>query len=157
MKRLTMAMAAAALAMAMGSAAAAPKNKEIFEPGKPMAEQITKIEADLNGGETYSEITVDQRSRVRQALGHMRGIIERSGSEATLSAANRNELFNDQQVVNTVLTQAREDSRLICRRERVVGSNMPQTQCMTVAQRERIKNTSQSSMDQAQRVGRFSN
>ncbi|MER2177922.1 MAG: hypothetical protein ABS955_09610, partial [Stenotrophomonas maltophilia] len=107
MKRLTMAMAAAALALAMGSAAAAPKNKEIFEPGKPMAEQITKIEADLNDGETYSEITVDQRSRVRQALGHMRGIIERSGSEASLTAANRTELFNDQQVVNTVLTQAR--------------------------------------------------
>ena len=157
MKRLTKAMAAAALVLAMGSAAAAPKNKEIFEPGKPLAEQITKIEADLSDGETYSEITLDQRSRVREALGRMRGIVERNGSEASLSAANRSELFNDQQVVHTVLTQAREDSRLICRRERVVGSNMPQTQCMTVAQRERVKNTSQSSMDRAQRVGRFSN
>ncbi|MEN5042085.1 hypothetical protein ABE424_17990 [Stenotrophomonas sp. TWI1149] len=157
MKRLTMAMAAAALVLAMGSAAAAPKNKEIFEPGKPLAEQITKIEADLSDGETYSEITLDQRSRVREALGRMRGIVERNGSEASLSAANRSELFNDQHVVHTVLTQAREDSRLICRRERVVGSNMPQTQCMTVAQRERVKNTSQSSMDRAQRVGRFSN
>ncbi|MET4681398.1 hypothetical protein [Stenotrophomonas rhizophila] len=157
MKRLTMAMAAAALALAMGSAAAAPKNKEIFEPGKPLAEQLTKIEADLGDGETYSEITVDQRSQVREALGRMRGMLERSGSEGALSAANRTELFNDQQVVNGVLTRAREDSRLICKRERIVGSNMPQTQCMTVAQRERIKNSSQNNMHQAQRVGRFSN
>jgi hypothetical protein len=157
MKRLTMAMAAAALTLAMGTAAAGPKNKEIFEPGKPMAEQITKIEADLGDGETYSEITVDQRSQVREALGRMRGMLERSGSEGALSAANRTELFNDQQVVNGVLTRAREDSRLICKRERIVGSNMPQTQCMTVAQRERIKNSSQNNMHQAQRVGRFSN
>lgn len=157
MKRLTMAMVAAALVLAMGSATAAPKNKDVFEPGKPMAEQISKIEKDLNDGETYSEISVDQRSRVREALGRMRGIVERNEGQGALSEANRKDLFNDQQVVNTVLTQAREDSRLICRRERVVGSNMPQTQCMTVAQRERIKNTSQSSMDQAQRVGRFSN
>lgn len=157
MKRLTMVMVVAALALAMGSAVAAPKKTEIFEPGKPLAEQITRIELELNDGETYSEITVEQRSRVREALGRMRGIIERSGGPTALSDANRTDLFNDQQVVNTVLTQAREDSRLICKRERVVGSNMPQTQCMTVAQRERIKNTSQSSMDQAQRVGRFSN
>jgi hypothetical protein len=46
-------------------------------------------------------------------------------------------VFNDQEVVNTLLTQARADSRLVCDRSRPTGSHRRQTKCQTVAERRR--------------------
>lgn len=88
----------------------------------------------------------------------MRATLERYSGQATLPAQARTEVFNDQQVVNTVLTQVGEDNRLICRREKATGSNFASPQCMmTVAKRERTKADVQRSMDPHQRVGNYSN
>lgn len=156
MKGMTKVLATAALLMCVATAADAAPKKEVFESGKPLAEQITKIEIDLNDGETYAELALPERSRVREALTRMRAVVEQYPEQKALPESARMALFNDQQVVNTVLTQAREDSRLICKREKAIGSNMPVTQCMTVAQRERIKAQAQGRMDKTQRVGNYS-
>ncbi|QIO89280.1 hypothetical protein G9274_002965 [Stenotrophomonas rhizophila] len=156
MKRMTKVLATAALLMCVATAADAAPKKEVFESGKPLAEQITRIEIELNDGETYSELALPERSRVREALTRMRAVVEQYPEQKALPESARMALFNDQQVVNTVLTQAREDSRLICKREKAIGSNFPVTQCMTVAQRERIKAQAQGRMDKTQRVGNYS-
>ena len=88
--------------------------------------------------------------------------IERAAAEQyptkdAMPESVRTEVFNDQQVVNTVLTRAREDSRLICRREKATGSNFAVTQCLTLAERERNKNDAQQRMNRAQRVGNSDN
>ena len=156
MKCTKLAGVASFLLFAAGALQAAPK-ADLFPDGKPLAEQIQQIDTDLNDGKTYSEIKADARTRVREALGRMRSTLERYPGQATLPAQAATEVFNDQQLVNTVLTRAREDSRLICRREKATGSNFATTQCMTVAQRERIKADAQRNMDQHQRVGNYSN
>lgn len=156
MKGMTKVLATAALLMCVATAADAAPKKEVFESGKPLAEQITRIEIELNDGETYSELGVAERGRVREALTRMRGVVDQYPEQKALPESARMALFNDQQVVNTVLTQAREDSRLICKREKAIGSNFPVTQCMTVAQRERIKAQAQGRMDKTQRVGNYS-
>ncbi|WP_267473083.1 hypothetical protein [Stenotrophomonas rhizophila] len=156
MKRVKLVVAAGVLLLSMGTAHAAAKG-EVFVPGKSLSEQIARIETELNDGETYAELKLEQRSQVREALGRMRGTLEQHPNQATLPDAAKTELYNDQQVVNTVLTQAREDSRLICRREKAIGSNMATTQCMTVAQRQRMKDKAQKDMGAAQRVGKFAN
>ena len=156
MKRIHLVALTAALMLALGSAHGAPK-AEVFEQGKPLAEQILRIESQLSDGETYSELRLEDRSRVREALGRMRGTLEQYPDQATINEQAKTALFNDQQVVNTILTRAREDSRLICRREKAIGSNMSVTNCMTVAQRERLKVKSQNDMSAAQRVGKFVN
>ncbi|MBS9727203.1 hypothetical protein, partial [Stutzerimonas stutzeri] len=51
-------------------------------------------------------------------------------------------VFIAQEVHNTILTRARADSRMVCRRERSTGSNMPQSVCMTVAQRRKAQEDS---------------
>ncbi|MEL5920715.1 hypothetical protein AAGG60_21830, partial [Stenotrophomonas maltophilia] len=61
---------------------------------------------------------------------------------------------NDQQVVNTGLTQAREDSRLICQREKPIGSNRTTTQCRTVAERARPKQRANQDLRPVMRAGR---
>lgn len=151
-----LAVVASFLVLATGALQAAPK-AELFPEGKPLAEQIQRIDTELNDGKTYSEIKAEDRTRVREALGRMRATLDRYPGQPALPAQARTEVFNDQQVVNTVLTRAREDSRLICRREKATGSNFATTQCMTVAQRERIKADAQRNMDQHQRVGNYSN
>lgn len=156
MKRLFIVVGSVALTLAIASAGAAAR-KDVLEPGKPVAEQIPRIEAELADGKTYAEIAPAQRTQVLEALGRLRASAQSPGSVGGAAAAGGAAEAADRELVNTVLTRAREDSRLICKRERPIGSNFPQTQCMTVAQRERIKNDSQKNMQKAQRVGSYSN
>jgi len=49
---------------------------------------------------------------------------------------------------------AKDDpNRIVCTREHVVGSNRPEKVCMTVAERERIKDLSSRALDESKRVG----
>ncbi|WP_315388948.1 hypothetical protein [uncultured Stenotrophomonas sp.] len=150
MKRMILAAGAAALLLALGTAQAAPK-EEVFARGKPLAEQMQRIEKEMNDGETYSELRLEDRSKVREALGRMRGVLDQYPNQHGIPEAAKLELYNDQQIVNTVLTQAREDSRQICTREKATGSNRSTTQCRTVAQRERDKANAERDLGNAQR------
>jgi len=139
--------------LALVSTASASRGKDVFVPGQPLQQQIARIEVELKDGETYSELKQDERTRVNDALARMRAAVEQYPARDSMPEPVQTQVFNDQQVVNTVLTQAREDSRLICRRERIVGSNRPQTSCMTVAERNRKREESDNQLQQAQRLG----
>ena len=45
------------------------------------------------------------------------------------------QLYNYQELVNTVLTMAENDSRTVCRRRSRLGTNFKTTTCETVADR----------------------
>ncbi|MDI9274631.1 hypothetical protein [Stenotrophomonas sp. PFBMAA-4] len=144
--------------LSLSIAASASKGAgEVFIPGKPLQQQIERIEIELSDGETYSELKLADRSRVREALVRMRAAVEQHPNRDSMPEQVRTDVFNDQQLVNTVLTQAREDSRLICQREKATGSNRATTQCSTVAERARQKERAQRDMSQAQRTGKFVN
>jgi len=51
----------------------------------------------------------------------------------------QNEVFNDQERINTILIRAHADSRLVCQHTRTTGSNMPKSRCLSVAERRRIE------------------
>lgn len=103
------------------------------------SDQGRQIRADLADGETYSEIGAKDRLRVIQLLDRIGMRLERAGSVESLSHHHRVEVFNDQEQINTILAKASEDSRLICRRERVTGTRRITTECMTVAERRRTR------------------
>lgn len=101
--------------------------------------------AALDDGKTYAEITPDNRRRVLASLDRISGLLgDRSASE--LTQAVRLEVFNEQELVNTLLTGAREDSRLVCVREKKTGSNRPTNNCKTVAERRRDREQTQDAM-----------
>lgn len=101
--------------------------------------------AALDDGKTYAEITPDNRRRVLASLDRISGLLgDRSASE--LTQAVRLEVFNEQELVNTLLTGAREDSRLVCVREKRTGSNRPTNNCKTVAERRRDREQTQDAM-----------
>ncbi len=118
--------------------AAQEKSKMPLQEGIPFAEQRDRIRTDLRGGETYAEITAEDRSAVLAALERIdQKLVNKAGS--VLSETDKLAVFNDQELVNSLLVRAREDSRLICRRERPVGSNRPQNICISVAQRREAR------------------
>ena len=141
----------AVLLMVPGVVAAKPAEVP-FQAGGSFQAQQQKVRADLQGGEVYSEISAGDRQRVVTALDRMSGLIG-EGSAESLSAESKAQVSSDQELVNTLLTKARQDSRLICRREKSIGSQMTSSQCFTVAQRERMKRDSQGRMQSAQSSG----
>jgi len=59
---------------------------------------------------------------------------------------NRPQVVVVKELVNTLLAKARADSRLVCRREKLTGSNRAQTVCMTVAERDAARERSMEAM-----------
>lgn len=109
----------------------------VLDVNLSFAEQRDGIQSALADGKTYAEISQDDRSKVMLALNRIGGALERAGSVQQLKGAQKMQVFNDQELVNTVLTRAAADSRMVCKRERPIGSNRIVSQCMTVAQRNR--------------------
>lgn len=106
----------------------------------------------LGDGKTYAEISPDDRQRVTSSLNRITGLLDGAQSVDQLTEATRVEVFNEQEQVNTVLTQAREDSRLVCTREKKVGSHRTTNNCMTVAERRRAREDTEKQLSSMRRV-----
>lgn len=116
------------------------------EAGSSFFEQKKRIEEALADGETYSEIKARDRDQVVAALQRISAALTKAGTVEALGDKEKAEVFNDQELVNNLLTQAGEDSRLVCRREKKVGSHRVTTQCTTVGQRRRDAEESQKAL-----------
>ncbi|WP_282265785.1 hypothetical protein [Stenotrophomonas sp. PS02298] len=136
---------------------AAAQRDTAIDVHQPFAEQRQKILDDLRG-EKYSEISSQNKDSVLNALeriGHNAGNNGEKLSE--LPESSRVAVFNDQSLINSILSDAGEDSRLICRREKAVGSRLADNHCMTVAERRRQRNTAQDDMTRARRTMKTTN
>lgn len=141
------------VAFAAGAATSRPP-LDLTQPAVEVRSQIGEIHKELADGETYSEIKPEQREKVISALGRIATAVDR-GNGKTLSPTDQVTAFNDQEVVNGILTQAREDSRLICKRQKAVGSNMVTSQCMTVAQRRVAREQGKKDLNEMHTMNRF--
>jgi hypothetical protein len=128
------------LAIALFSAAHASE-QPIDLRANPHAEQLNGIRQAL-WTEKYAELTDEDRRTVLRLLEQMEAQLQGSGAEA-LNEDERVRLFNIQEQANSILIQAAEDSRLICRRERKTGSRFKTTHCATVAERREVRERSQ--------------
>jgi len=114
--------------------------------------QSLVIRRDLEQGKLYSELDARQRNEVLAALDRIHTALEAKGNIAAMSEDAKLRVFNDQELVNAMLTKGREDSRLLCSRETPVGSHRPVTSCETVAERRRNRDRSQDTMRTLQRA-----
>lgn len=94
-----------------------------------------QILQDLRSNTIYREITGGDMKLVKDALDRMSGHLENVDDLAQMSEGQRAELYNDQELVNTVLTMAENDSRTVCRRSGKLGTNFKTTTCETVKDR----------------------
>lgn len=129
-----------------------PSDGSAFSPEKGLdlsgsfEVQRDAIVSALGDGKTYSEISPSDRQKVTTSLGRISSLLGGAGSVEQLSEATKVEVFNEQELVNTVLTQAHEDSRLVCTREKKVGSHRTTNNCMTVAERRRAREQSENAL-----------
>ena len=105
-------------------------------PSRFEAQRIS-IQDALDDGETYGEISATERREVLAALARIQKALGPSGDAGRLSERQKLQVFNDQELINNILTRADKDSRLVCRREKKTGTHMASNQCLTVAERER--------------------
>lgn len=140
------------LLLAGGFAEAAQSQKDVkFSPSR-FSEQRGDIIEALEG-DRYREISEDAKQQVLQALDRMQARLDGVQSVEQLNADDKVAVFNDQELINTLLTSAAADSQLICRREKTLGSNMRSNACMTVAERRRRQEESQEQLRKIQGSG----
>ncbi|MCX7032492.1 MAG: hypothetical protein NT046_00745 [Arenimonas sp.] len=113
--------------------------------------QRTQIEKDLADGDTYVEISSADRGRVKASLERISALLEGGKTPEALSADQKVDLYNNQEIINTILTQAAADSRKVCTREAATGSNRRVTTCTTVAERTRRREKDQEALAQSRR------
>ncbi|MCK7595586.1 hypothetical protein [Pseudomarimonas salicorniae] len=140
---------ALAFVLALSACAAdAAKRKEHqnveFSPQR-FAEQRDTILESLHD-ETYTELTDENRSAVLAALARMEARLSGVSRFEDMDKRDQTAVFNDQELINNLLTQAAADSRLICKREKFVGSNRTTNVCLTVGERRRLAEAAQDQM-----------
>ncbi|MDV3467782.1 hypothetical protein RZA67_03425 [Stenotrophomonas sp. C3(2023)] len=118
----------------------------------PVEPQVRAVEQALSTDD-YSELSLEDRSKVRAALNRIRTVMGDKQTVAEINPGARVDVFNEQQLVNTLLTQAHADSRMVCRRERATGSNRLVSNCMTVAQRRKAAEDAKDSLQRSAREG----
>lgn len=136
MRHLSMFCLSLLLASAVAAASGSSLSEVRIQPaGFP--EYREAVEAELRSGERFAEISAADREEARAILERMDQALAGVASVDALSPEAKVDLFNDQEALRVLLEQAEKDSRMICRREKVLGSNMPRSVCMTVAERRR--------------------
>lgn len=116
-----------------------------------LPEQRAAVLAAFEPGEHFAELDAQGRAAVIEGLDRMQAILGSATSIDQLDAEAKVELFNEQALVNEVLTQAQRDSRLTCKRNRTVNSRISNTECHTAAEWERRRERARKLMDMNKR------
>jgi predicted secreted protein len=99
-------------------------------------EELEKVSAsvrkDMESGGRYEYVSPTERQKVDQKLTEMETLLQHNGP-AELKEREKIQLFNAQEVVNSILAH-RDRDRVICKSEAPIGSHIPVTTCHTYAQ-----------------------
>ncbi len=90
---------------------------------------------DIKDDIMYNEIAYKDVKLVKQALVLMSSTLEGIDDVSELTEDQRAGLFNNQGLVNTILTMAENDSRMVCRRRGTLGTHFKTTTCETIRDR----------------------
>ncbi|MDX1460283.1 MAG: hypothetical protein R3348_04440 [Xanthomonadales bacterium] len=109
--------------------------------------QKSQILEDLNSFTVYKEISGGDMKVVKDTLARMSESLNGVADLSEMREEERAQLFNDQQLVNTILTMAENDSRQVCRRSGRLGTNFKTTTCETVKQRRQRQEADRRAID----------
>jgi hypothetical protein len=109
-------------------------------------EVATKVREEMKEGGRYEYVKPSERSTIDQKLSEMESLFKQSDTVQGMNEQTKIALFNDQEVVNSILTQ-RDSDRVICKKEAPIGSHIPITTCHTYGQEEDARKNSHKQMD----------
>jgi hypothetical protein len=109
--------------------------------------QKTIILKDIKDDVIYREIRYSDVKMVKDTLERMSAMLEEVNHVEELDEQAKVELHNEQELVNTILTMAENDSRTVCRRRGRLGTNFKTTICETVAERRERQEADRAAID----------
>ena len=118
---------------------AADASGPTIDAGATYQAQRDAILKAFDDGKSYIEISSADKERVRFLIGKLDTLLADKSRLDDLDAEAKVNAYNAQQEINTLLTRAHADSRLVCKREKLIGSNRPTNTCSTVAERRRAR------------------
>jgi hypothetical protein len=110
-------------------------------------EQKAIILKDIADDVVYNELSFPDVKTVKHALDMMSASLSGVSDLSDLTEEERGELFNNQGLVNTILTMAENDSRMVCRRSGRLGTNFKTTTCETVRDRRERQEADRAAID----------
>lgn len=90
----------------------------------------------------YAHLTDDEKQAILRKQRMVYSLIEGRTTFDGMREDEKVRLVNAVEEVRALVAKA-EDSRMVCERVKVIGSNRPQNKCMTVAERRRLRERAQ--------------
>lgn len=109
------------------------------------------VQKEMSAGGRYEHVTDNERTTVQGKLAAMSALLDKHGSVAQMSDADKTEMFNDQEQVNAILAH-RDGDRLVCQSVAPVGSHIPVKTCKTARQMEGDQREAQKFIQDRQNV-----
>ena len=107
------------------------------------------VRTQMEDGGRYAETKASEQVIVNTRLDEMAAMFAAKGSVDQMSADEKVKLFDWQEQVNSILGK-RDGERLICRRERPIGSNVPVRICETAREIEQRRRMDQKEIQRQQ-------
>jgi hypothetical protein len=146
-----------AIALALAALPAAAKenyhekslNADTQEKFQAVAEGVRE---EMQPGGRYEYVKPKERATIEQAFAEMDALFTASGGVEHMKQDDKVKLFNDQEVVNSILTR-RDKDRVICDDAPKLGSHVRSTGCHTYGKEEDARRGSKDQMDEWTRRG----
>jgi hypothetical protein len=105
------------------------------------------VRGEMGEGGKYEFVQKKERVQIDEKLGDMTALFDKYGTVSAMTQDAKVQLFNDQEVVNAILTK-RDRDRVICTNVAPVGSHIPVTKCHTYAQEVEAREGTKNILDQ---------
>ncbi|HET7923646.1 MAG TPA: hypothetical protein VFL30_02045 [Rhodanobacteraceae bacterium] len=146
--RTTVALAVA-LSMAMLAPCSAKENyheKRVNADTKEAFADVSQsVRREMDHGGKYEFVPPDERAKIDKNFDDMTKLFDQYGTVSAMNQDAKVRLFNDQEVVNSILTK-RDRDRVICQNKAPIGSHIQQTSCHTYAQEVEARQETQKQM-----------
>jgi hypothetical protein len=146
--RTTVALAIA-LSMVILAPCSAKENyheKQVNADSKEAFADISQnVRREMDHGGKYEFVPPDERVKIDKSFGELTARFDQYGTVSAMNQDAKIKLFNDQEVVNSILTK-RDRDRVICTSKAPIGSHIPQTSCHTYAQEVEARQQTQKQM-----------
>jgi hypothetical protein len=141
---------AIALSMAILTPCSAKENYHEKQVNAETKEAFTdlaqNVRREMDRGGKYEFVPPDERAKIDKSFAEMTALFDQYGTVSAMNQDTKVKLFNDQEVVNSILTK-RDRDRVICQNKAPIGSHIPQTSCHTYAQEVEAHQQTRKQMD----------
>jgi hypothetical protein len=144
-----LAMAISFAAFSKDDASKAPAVKATTDPVEFKAQSET-LQKQMEAGGRYEFVKVDEHERINVDLQKIQGLLDRQAAGSSLTREDVAAQLTAQNEINAIIAK-RDGERLVCERTTPIGSHLPQTTCITFAQKQRDRQLSSDFMRDQQK------